>query len=109
MWGQRTTNPFQPSYEPQVRTPVEIDINDLIDETQISEPTMGTSEVDELQSEIANLDLETNIEKASDDDSRKVRKDCSSCSDRFELELPPGIDSAYTNCPHCGSEELVGL
>jgi hypothetical protein len=37
-----------------------------------------------------------------------IRADCSKCSLAFEITLPEGLDSAYTNCPHCGSEEIVG-
>jgi DNA-directed RNA polymerase subunit RPC12/RpoP len=37
-----------------------------------------------------------------------VRSDCSKCSRAFEITLPEGLDAAYTNCPHCGSEEMVG-
>jgi hypothetical protein len=38
-----------------------------------------------------------------------VRSDCSKCSRAFEITLPEGLDAAYTNCPHCGSEEMVGI
>ena len=64
---------------------------------------------DELASEIAYLEVEERVQTTEADSSRNVRKDCSSCSKAFELELPEGIDTAYTICPHCGSEELVSL
>ncbi len=40
---------------------------------------------------------------------RKVRQACSSCDKLFELELPEGVTSAKTACPHCGSVERVSL
>lgn len=42
-------------------------------------------------------------------EDRKVRQACSSCEKLFELELPEGITSAKTACPHCGSMERVSL
>ena len=42
-------------------------------------------------------------------EERKVRQACSSCGKLFELELPEGVDSAKTACPHCGSVERVSL
>jgi hypothetical protein len=42
-------------------------------------------------------------------EDRKVRQACSSCEKLFELELPEGITSAKTACPHCGSVERVSL
>ena len=42
-------------------------------------------------------------------EDRKVRQACSSCEKLFELELPEGVTSAKTACPHCGSMERVSL
>ena len=43
------------------------------------------------------------------DDNRIVRKSCSKCKKQFQLELPKGLDSAFTNCPFCNSEEFISL
>ena len=48
-------------------------------------------------------------EPMGDDAPRKVRKECGSCSKPFEIILPDGLNEAYTNCPYCGSEELVSF
>ena len=42
-------------------------------------------------------------------EDRKVRQACSSCEKLFELELPEGVNSAKTACPHCGSVERVSI
>ena len=108
MWESRPNSPFQSAYQKEVQNEVEIDISDLIDVNPESEPKMNPLE-DELASEIAYLEVEERVQTTEADSSRNVRKDCSSCSKAFELELPEGIDTAYTICPHCGSEELVSL
>ena len=48
-------------------------------------------------------------EQADPVEERKVRQACSSCGKLFELELPEGVNSAKTACPHCGSIERVSL
>ena len=40
---------------------------------------------------------------------RTVRQNCSSCEEMFEVTMPPGVDAARTECPHCGSVESVSL
>ncbi|MEE2629981.1 MAG: PKD domain-containing protein [Candidatus Thermoplasmatota archaeon] len=108
MWENRENSPFQPAYQSEVQNEVEIDISDLIDVTPDLETKMDPLE-GELPSEITDTEVEEKVEKTEADSSRSLRKDCSSCSKAFELEMPEGIDTAYTNCPHCGSEELVSL
>ena len=108
MWESRPNSPFQSAYQKEVQNEVEIDISDLIDVTPDLETKMDPLE-GELPSEITDTEVEEKVEKTEADSSRSLRKDCSSCSKAFELEMPEGIDTAYTNCPHCGSEELVSL
>ena len=40
---------------------------------------------------------------------RTVRQNCSSCEEMFEVTMPPGVDAARRECPHCGSVESVSL
>ena len=59
-------------------------------------------------------DTKTENWSPAEDDSdpsedRKVRQACSSCEKLFELELPEGVNSAKTACPHCGSVERVSI
>ena len=44
-----------------------------------------------------------------DADDRTIRKQCTDCSKEFQITLPEGIDAAYTNCPHCGTEQTVTI
>jgi len=48
-------------------------------------------------------------EESEPEPDRTVRQNCSSCDKKFEVELPPGIDTARTACPHCDSIESVSL
>ena len=45
----------------------------------------------------------------SETSDRTVRQNCSSCGEMFEVTMPPGVDAARTECPHCGSVESVSL
>ena len=54
------------------------------------------------------LDLENEVEEKLDN-NRIVRKSCTKCKKQFQLELPKGLDSAFTNCPFCNSEEFISL
>jgi len=54
------------------------------------------------------LDIENEVEEKTIND-RIIRKSCSSCQKQFQLELPEGLDSAFTNCPFCNSEEFITL
>jgi hypothetical protein len=48
-------------------------------------------------------------EESEPESDRTVRQNCSSCDKKFEIELPPGVDTARTACPYCGSIESVSL
>jgi len=48
-------------------------------------------------------------EESEPEPNRTVRQNCSSCDKKFEIEMPPGVDTARTACPHCGSIESVSL
>jgi DNA-directed RNA polymerase subunit RPC12/RpoP len=55
-------------------------------------------------------DLEEIPEQTSEkSEVTSVRKNCQKCSRPFEISLPQDVLEAYTNCPYCGSEELVSM
>jgi DNA-directed RNA polymerase subunit RPC12/RpoP len=102
MWGGSDESPFQPPS----RQTIDMDTADQIS-VQYPLERAGLSPTEDdvltgLTEEPEDSEPETIVD-------RKVRRECSSCSRPFDLELPEGIDSAYTNCPYCGSEELVSL
>lgn len=66
---------------------------------------INTIEKDALENLI---DGENEIDEKQNID-RIVRKSCSKCHKHFQLKLPDGLDSAYTNCPFCNSEEFISL
>ena len=66
---------------------------------------INTIEKDALENLI---DGENEIDEKQNID-RIVRKSCSKCDKHFQLKLPKGLDSAYTNCPFCNSEEFISL
>ena len=108
MWGGPDESPFQPPSRQTIGTesPIDMDIEDQIS-VQYPPERAGLAPTEEdvligLTEEPEDSESETIVD-------RKVRRKCSSCSRPFELGLPEGIDSAYTNCPYCGSEEFVSL
>ncbi len=107
MWGRGGESPFQPPRE-EMKVPQNgPDMFDLLGKTPSSqeETTIPTDLGDSLLG-----DLQSTPEEIEPEPSKgtKVRCNCSKCSKAFEITLPEGLDSAYTNCPHCGSEEMVG-
>jgi transcription elongation factor Elf1 len=62
---------------------------------------LGAALLDDLQTTQEEVETETPTGTA-------IRSNCSKCSKAFEITLPEGLEAAYTNCPHCGSEEMVG-
>ena len=106
IWGAPGSSPFQPPTERTREPEIESDLSDL-DELQTPQEDTASLSLDD--SLLAGLDLESEQNHTPDTVDRKIRKGCSSCSRPFELTLPDGIDSAYTNCPYCNSEELVRL
>jgi hypothetical protein len=70
------------------------------------------SQSDETVSNWSPGEADTEIshpEESEPEPDRTVRQNCSSCDKKFEVELPPGIDTARTACPHCSSIESVSL
>jgi PKD repeat protein len=107
MWGGQRDSPYQQAPSPVTDSTIDVNLSDLLEDTPAADPLL-TSFPDEVITEI-HENGEKSIIEAENGSSRVVRKSCSSCSREFELDLPEGIDTAYTICPHCDSEELVSL
>jgi len=106
MWGRGDTSPFQAPQE-EMKSPQQgTEMFDLLETPTPQEETRIPIELgDSLLG-----DLQSSPEKIEPEPSKgtTLRSNCSKCSKAFEITLPDGLDEAYTNCPHCGSEELVG-
>ena len=107
MWGRGGESPFQPPRE-EIKAPQNgTEMFDLLGNSPSpSEETtipidLGDSLLGDLQS--TPEEIESEPPKGT-----TIRCNCSNCSKAFEITLPEGLDAAYTNCPHCGSEEMVG-
>ncbi|MFL2493600.1 MAG: hypothetical protein ACJ0HH_02455 [Candidatus Thalassarchaeum sp.] len=70
--------------------------DNITDEVSKWEPGKDTANTEEPPSE-------------SQIQDRTVRQNCSSCEETFEVTMPPGVDAARTECPHCGSVESISL
>jgi DNA-directed RNA polymerase subunit RPC12/RpoP len=106
MWSRRDTSHFQPPQE-EMKSPQQgTEMFDLLDTPP---PQEETSIPIELGDSLLG-DLQSSAEKIEPEPSKgtTLRSNCSKCSKAFEITLPEGLDAAYTNCPHCGSEEMVG-
>ena len=106
MW-RREAEPTFNIEEPVSTVKFETEMYDILD---VSTPIEGvltpmTDFEDTLLGDLQSTDFQT---KSDTPKGTTIRSDCSSCSKAFEVTLPEGIDAAYTNCPHCGSEEMVG-
>ena len=106
MWGRGGESPFQPPRE-EIKAPQNgTEMFDLLENSSPREETtipidLGDSLLGDLQS--TPEEIESEAPKGT-----TIRCNCSNCSKAFEITLPEGLDAAYTNCPHCGSEEMVG-
>jgi len=107
MWGRGEQSQFQPPRE-EMQVPQDADaMFDLLD--KIPSAQEETRIPTELGADLLG-DLQPTSEEADPEPSTgtTIRCNCSKCSKAFEITLPAGLDAAYTNCPHCGSEEMVG-
>ena len=106
MWSREETSPFQAPQDFMRGNQSETEAYDLLDSTQPQQESgtnaeLGESLLGDLQSTPEKVEPET-------PKGTTIRCNCSKCSKPFEITLPEGLESAYTNCPHCGSEEMVG-
>jgi len=107
MWSRGDASPFQAPQE-EMKSPQQgTEMFDLLETTP--PPQEETRIPIELGDSLLG-DLQSSPEKIESEPSKgtTLRSNCSKCSKAFEITLPEGLDAAYTNCPHCGSEELVG-
>jgi len=90
-------------------------LSEFEDDEAVEREEVDFSHEDSAEDEISNWepgkDDETPETPAEEPDSsdRTVRQNCSSCEEMFEVTMPPGVDAARTECPHCGSVESVSL
>jgi len=106
MWGRTQPQSFQPP-EQTASTNLDDEIFDILGG---SKPAEAPIPQETLEDSLLG-DLESPSEPPSEDgpNDRTVMRQCGDCSKRFQITLPEGIDAAYTNCPHCGSEQSVTL
>tara|TARA_Y100001968_G_scaffold178363_1_gene163267 strand:- start:1882 stop:4086 length:2205 start_codon:yes stop_codon:yes gene_type:complete len=106
MWSREEKSPFQAPQDFMRGNQSETEAYDLLDITQ---PQQESGTHAELGESLLG-DLQSTPEKAEPGTPKgtTIRCNCSKCSKPFEITLPEGLESAYTNCPHCGSEEMVG-
>ena len=57
--------------------------------------------------EIPNMSKSPSVEEPIKELAKTIRTNCSSCNESFEVDLPSGVNSGKTACPHCGSIEFV--
>ena len=57
--------------------------------------------------EIPNMSTSSSVVEPIKELATTIRTNCSSCNELFEVDLPPGVNSGKTACPHCGSIEFV--
>ena len=107
MWGRRGESPFQPPREEMIAPQNGTEMFDLLENpTPSQEETKIPIDLgDSLLGDLQSTPEETQPQSP---EGATIRCNCSKCSKAFEITLPEGLDSAYTNCPHCGSEEMVG-
>ena len=107
MWGRGETTSFQPPREVMQSPQNDTEMYDLLEIPQPPQEGMGI--MDDLGESLLG-DLQSIPEEIEPEPSvgTTIRSNCSQCSKAFEITLPEGLEEAYTNCPHCGSEEMVG-
>ena len=108
MWGRAEKPSFNPPQEITTNTLPATEIYDLLDENQ--SPSEDIQIPVELENSLLG-ELQSTPEQNNQEPpvGTTIRKGCSKCSNTFEITLPEGLETAYTNCPHCGSEEMVGI
>ena len=105
MWRRTDESIFTPRENPPVAQHG-AEMYDILDvaSTPQERSSITSDFEDSLLGDLQPKNAQTNPQPP---EGTKIRSDCSSCSKAFEVTLPAGIEAAYTNCPHCGSEELV--
>ena len=83
--------------------------DDEIVKSEVVEYSHDDDTADEVSKWEPGKATDTETPSESQDSDRTVRQNCSSCEEMFEVTMPPGVDAARTECPHCGSVESVSL
>ena len=76
-------------------------------EVQIDDVKTSSSSPSTLGIEIPNMSTSSSLEEPINELPTTITTNCSSCDESFEVDLPSGVNSGKTACPHCGSIEFV--
>ena len=128
MYASRRSNDFESiagmssseiQRTPRVESNSEV-LNDLFSEEEdqkMPEEQPKSIERDEVKTtssspsslgiEIPNLSNSSSVEEPTTELARTIKSSCSTCNQSFEVDLPSGVSSGKTACPHCGSIEFV--
>ena len=99
--------PILPTPEPTVSANLDDEVFDILGGSKpVEAPSTQASPEDTLLGELEPPPVPRLQEDADD---RTIRKQCTDCSKEFQITLPEEIDAAYTNCPHCGTEQTVTI
>ena len=74
---------------------------------QIDDVKTSSSSPSTLGIEIPNMSTSSSLEEPINELPTTVTTNCTSCDESFEVDLPSGVNSGKTACPHCGSIEFV--
>ena len=74
---------------------------------QIDDVKTSSSSPSTLGIEIPNMSTSSSLEEPINELPTTITTNCSSCDESFEVDLPSGVNSGKTACPHCGSIEFV--
>lgn len=90
------------SEEVEQNIPEEQSESDQKDDVKTSSSSPST-----LGIEIPNMSTSSSLEEPINELPTTITTNCSSCDESFEVDLPSGVNSGKTACPHCGSIEFV--
>ena len=106
--SQSESDPKAPSISSDLLSEFEDDEAVEREEVDFSHEDNAEEQVSNWQPGQDDATQETPAEDPHSSD-RTVRQNCSSCEEMFEVTMPPGVDAARTECPHCGSVESISL
>tara|TARA_Y100000766_G_scaffold86980_1_gene73853 strand:- start:2242 stop:4515 length:2274 start_codon:yes stop_codon:yes gene_type:complete len=127
MYASRRSNDFESiagMSSTEVQRTSKIESSEVLDdlfseevEQNIPEDQPESAQVDDVKTlssppstlgiEIPNMSTLSSVEEPMKVLATTIRTNCSSCNESFEVDLPSGINSGKTACPHCGSIEFV--
>ena len=127
MYASRRSNDFESiagMSSTEIQRTSKIESSEVLDdlfseevEQNIPEDQPESAQVDDVKTlstppstlgiEIPNMSTLSSVEEPMKVLAPTIRTKCSSCNESFEVDLPSGINSGKTACPHCGSIEFV--